>query len=106
MGFAALHPRLRSDALTGLSLQSYFFEPLLDVETGAGAVGKLVVAVDGGDRVLFHQVLHQLEQGEALERGAGIGRATVGIETADISDADALGVVAWAMGTDLFDGTA
>ena len=29
----------------------------------------------------------------------------VGIETADIGDADAVGVVAWAMGTDLFDGT-
>ena len=79
---------------------------MLDVETGAGTVGKLVVAVDGGDRVLFHQVLHQLEQGKTLERGAGVGRATVGIEAADISDANALGVVTWAMGTDLFDGTA
>lgn len=63
------------------------------------------MAVDGDDGVLFHQVLHQLEQGEALERGAGIGGVAVGIETADISDADALGVVAGAMGADLLDGT-
>ena len=106
MGFAALHPRLRSDALTGLSSQSYFFEPLLDVEAGAGTVGELVVAVDGGDGVLFHQVADELEEGEALGFGAGVGGMSIGIEAADIGDADALGVVAWAMGTDLFDGTA
>lgn len=87
-------------------LKIVFGEPLLDVETGAVSVGKLVVAVDGDDGVLFHQVLHQLEQGEALERGAGIGGVAVGIETADIGDADAVGVVTWAMGTDLLDGTA
>ena len=86
--------------------QAYFFAPLLDVETGAGTVGKLVVAVDGGDGVLFHQVMHQLEEGETLGFGAGVGGVAVGIEAADISDANALGVVTWAMGTDLFDGTA
>ena len=79
---------------------------MLDVETGAVSVGKLVVAVDGGDGVLFHQVLHQMEEGETLGFGAGVGGAAVGIEAADISDANALGVVTWAMGTDLFDGTA
>ena len=77
-----------------------------DVEAGAGTVGKLVVAVDGGDGVLFHQVMHQLEEGETLGFGAGVGGMSVGIEAADISDANALGVVTWAMGTDLFDGTA
>ena len=106
VGFATLHPRLSSDALTGLSLQSYFFEPLLDVEAGAGTVGELVVAMDGGDRVLFHQVADELEEGETLGFGAGVGGVAVGIEAADISDANALGVVTWAMGTDLFDGTA
>ncbi len=87
-------------------LNVVFFEPLLDVETGAGSVGELAMAVDGGDRVLFPQVLHQLEEGETLGFGAGVGRATVGIEAADIGDADALGVVAMAMCTDLLDGTA
>ena len=77
---------------------------MLDVETGAGAVGKLVVSVDGGDGVFFHQVLHQLEEGEALGFGAGVGGVAVGIEAADISDANALGVVSRTMGTDLFDG--
>ena len=79
---------------------------MLDVETGAGTVGKLVVAVDRGDRVFFHKIADELEEGEALGFGAGVGGATVGIEAADISDANALGVVTWAMGTDLFDGTA
>ena len=106
MGFAALHPRVRSDALTGLSSQSYFFEPLLYVEAGAGAVGVLVVAVDGGDRVFFHEVADELEKGEALGVGAGVGGVAVGIEAADIGDADALGVVAGAMGADLLDRTA
>lgn len=77
-----------------------------DVEAGAGTVGVFVVAVDGGDGVLFHQVLHQLEEGEALGFGAGIGWMAVGIEAADIGDADTVGVVAGAMGTDLLDGAA
>lgn len=64
------------------------------------------MAVDGGDGVLFHQVLHQLEEGETLWLGTGVGGVAVGIEAADIGDADAVGVVTWAMGTDLFDGTA
>ena len=87
-------------------LNVVFLAPLLDIEAGAGFGGVFVVAVDGGDVVLFHQVLHQLEQGEVLERGTGVGRASVGIKAADIGDANAVGVVAWAMGTDLFDGTA
>ena len=77
---------------------------MLDVETWAGSVGELVVAVDGGDGVLFHQVMHQLEEGEALGFGAGVGGVAVGIKATDISDANALGVVTWAMGTGLFDG--
>ncbi len=87
-------------------LKAVFFEPLLDDETGAGAVGELVVSVDGGDGVLFHQVTDELEEGEALRLGASIGGVSVGIEAADIGDANALGVVARAVGTDLFDGAA
>lgn len=79
---------------------------MLDVEAGAGTVGVFVMAVDGGDGVLFHQVADELEEGEALGFGAGVGGMSVGIEAADIGDANALGVVTWAMGTDLFDGTA
>ena len=79
---------------------------MLNVETGAGAVGELVVTVDGGDGVLFPQVLHQLEEGEALGFGACVGGVAVGIEAADIGDADTVGVVAGAMGTDLLDGAA
>ena len=70
---------------------------MLDIEAGAGFVGVFVVAVDGDDVVLFHQVLHQLEQGKTLERSTGVGRATVGIKAADIGDANAVGVVAFGM---------
>lgn len=87
-------------------LNVVFLAPLLDIEAGAGFGGVFVVAVDGGDVVLFHQVLHQLEQGETLWLGTGVGGVSVGIEAADIGDADALGVVTRAMGTDLFDATA
>ena len=79
---------------------------MLDVEAGTGTVGELVVTVDGGDGVLFHQVLHQMEEGEALGFGAGVGGVAVGIEAADISDTDTVGVVAGAMGSDLLDGAA
>ena len=64
------------------------------------------MAVDRGYIVLLHQVLHQLEEGEALGFGACVGGVAVGIEAADIGDADAVGVVTRAMGTDLLDGTA
>ena len=79
---------------------------MLDIKTGAGFDGVFVVAVDGGDVVLLHQVLHQLEQGETLGFGAGVGGVAVGIKATDIGDADAVGVVAGAMGSSLFDGTA
>ena len=79
---------------------------MLDVETGAGAVGELVVSVDGGDRVLFPQVSDELEEGEALGFGAGVGGMSSGSEAADIGDADTVGVGAGAMGTDLLDGAA
>lgn len=79
---------------------------MLDVETGTGAVGELVVSVDGGDGVLFHQVSDELEEGETLGFGVGVGGVTVSIKAADIGDADALGVVARAVGSDLLDGTA
>ena len=78
----------------------------MDVETGAGAVGELVVAVDRGDRVFFHKIADELEEGEALGFGAGVDGMSVGIEAADISDANALGVVAFCMCAGMFDRTA
>ena len=54
--------------------------------------------------MFFHKIADELEEGETLGFGAGVGGVTVGIEAADISDANALGVVTRAMGTDLFDG--
>ena len=87
-------------------LKTILFAPLLDTKAGAGFGGVFVVAVDGGDVVFLHKVLHQLEQGETLERGAGVGGMSVGIETADIGDADAVGVVTFGMCARLLDRTA
>ena len=79
---------------------------MLDAKTGAGFGGVFVVAVDRGDVVLFHQVLHQLEQGKTLEGGAGVGRAAVVIKASDIGDADAVGVVAFGVCAGLLNRTA
>ena len=68
---------------------------MLDVETGTGAIGVLIVAVDGGDRVFFHQVADELVKGEALGFGAGVGGMAVGIKAADIGDANAVGIMAF-----------
>ena len=87
-------------------LKTILFAPLLDTKAGAGFGGVFVVAVDGGDVVFLHKVLHQLEQGETLERGAGVGRATVGIKAADIGDTYAVCVVAFGMCARLLDRTA
>lgn len=87
-------------------LKIVFGEPLLDVEAGAGTVGVFVMAVDGGDGVLFHQVADELEEGEALGFGAGVGGVAVGIEATDIGDADAVCITAGTVGTDLLNGTA
>ena len=80
--------------------------PLLNVEAGAGAIGILIMAVDEGDGILFHQVADELEEGEALGFGAGVGRTAVVVEAADIGDADAAGVVSGAVGARLLDGAA
>ena len=87
-------------------LNVVFFEPLLDVEAGAGTVGELVVAVDRGYRVFFHKIADELEEGEALGFGAGVGGMSVGIEAADIGNADAVDIVAGAVGADLLNGAA
>ena len=50
----------------------------------------------------MEEVLHRTELG----RGAGVGWMAVGIETALIADADAVGIVMSGMGADFFLGTA
>ena len=87
-------------------LKTILFAPLLDAKTGAGTVGEFVVAVDGGDGVLFLEVFYQLEEGEALGFGAGVSGVAVGIKAADIGDAYAVCVVAFGMCARLLDRTA
>ncbi len=87
-----------------MRLEIVVFAPLLDVEAGTGAVGVLIVSVDRGDGVFFHQVLDKLEENKTLRLGSGVGGVAVGIKSTDIGNADALDVVAGAMGADLLDG--
>lgn len=44
-----------------MRLEIVVFAPLLDVEAGTDTVGVFVVSVDGGNGVLFHQVLDELK---------------------------------------------
>ena len=46
--------------------------------------------------------MDELEEGEALGFGACVGGMPVGIKATDIGDADALGVMAGAVGADFF----
>jgi len=87
-----------------MRLEIVVFAPLLDVEAGTGTVGVLIVSVDGGNGVFFHQVLDKLEENKTLRLGSGVGGMAVGIMATDIGNADALDVVAGAMGADLLDG--
>lgn len=87
-----------------MRLEIVVFAPLLDVEAGTGTVGVLIVSVDGGNGVFFHQVADELEKDYTLGLGSGVGGVAVGIKAADIGNADAVDIVAGAVGADLLDG--
>ena len=73
----------------------------LGVEAGAGLVdtGEVAVAEDAGRGVVGTKGTEQGREGGLLEGRAGVGRATVGVETALVADAEAVGVVALGVGT-------
>ena len=56
--------------------------------------------------MFFHQVSDELEEGETLGFGTGVGGVAVGIESTDIGDADAVGIVAFGVCAGLLDGSA
>lgn len=58
------------------------------------------MAVDSGAWVLPSKGLNECPEGIFLCRGAGVLRAAVGGEASDVADADGVGVVAGAVGSD------
>ena len=73
---------------------------LFQLEARAVFIGKFPVSVDGSVWVLPPEGLNESPEGVFLCRGAGVLREVVGGETPDIADADGVGVVAGAVGSD------
>ena len=72
---------------------------LSDIKTRTSFVGKFIVTVDCGVGELFEKHLAEGVHHVALLVGAGIFGTTVAVQSANIADADGVGVVAYAMGT-------
>ena len=73
---------------------------LFHVKARAVLIGKFSVSVNSGIRVLPSGGLHECPEGVFLCRGAGVLRAAAGGEAPDVADADGVGVVAGAVGSD------
>ena len=67
---------------------------------------KVVMAKDLGIGVIGLQSSKQGDEGMLLGRGAGVGSFAIGIETALITNANGMGVVATGMGSNHLLGTA
>lgn len=61
------------------------------------------MAVDGGLGVLLLQLFQEMQQRGLLGGGAGVLGFTLAVETADITDAYGMGIMAFAVGTYLLD---
>lgn len=76
------------------------------IEGGAGLGGEIPVTVDAGMWEVGTKAMEERAKGGALLRRAGVpGCATIRGDATDVADAERMGVVARAMGTDLCDGT-
>ena len=64
------------------------------------------MAVDGGLGVLLLQLFQETQQRGLLGWSAGVLGSALTVETADIADADGMGIVAFTVGTGLLDGAA
>lgn len=78
---------------------------LSDVKTRTSFVGEFIVTVDCGVGELFEKHFAEGVHHVALLVGAGVLGTAVAVQTADIADADGVGVVAYAMGSHLTEGT-
>ena len=64
------------------------------------------MAVDGGLGVLLLQLFQEAQQRGLLGGGAGVLGFALAVETADIADADGMGIMAFAVRSGLLDGAA
>ena len=82
-------------------------EPFAGVETGTGLAdaGEVAVTEDLGIGEVNAEAAEQFFHGDLLSFGTGVGRTTLGIESAFVADAQTVGVVAADMRTGLCHGT-
>lgn len=78
---------------------------LSDIKTRTSFVGEFIVTVDCGVGELFEKHFAEGVHHIALLVGAGIFGTAVAVQSADVADADGVGVVAYAMGSYLTEGT-
>ena len=71
------------------------FEPLLGVEarTLLANAGEVTMAEDGGIGIVEAEAMEEFLHRHLLSEGTSVGRFAVGIESALIADADAVGIV-------------
>ena len=79
------------------------FEPLLGVETWTllANAGEVTMTEDGGIGIVEAERVEEFLHRYLLGEGTGVGLLAVGIESALIADADAVGVVVSGVGSDL-----
>ena len=79
------------------------FEPLLGVEarTLLANAGEVTMAEDGGIGIVEAEAMEKFLHRHLLSEGTSVGRFAVGIESALIADADAVGIVVSGMSANL-----
>ena len=79
------------------------FEPFLGIEARAflAHAGEVTMAEDGGIGIVEAEAMEEFLHRHLLSEGTSVGRFAVGIESALIADADAVGVVVSGVGADL-----
>ena len=87
--------------VAGALLEAFFgLDNAVAIEVGT----EVSMAVDIADGEFVDQQGDQGANGELLHGSAGVGRFSLVIESADIADPDAVGVVSFAVGTDVVEG--
>ena len=91
---------LRCSLLRGGRLEALVLDAGGEAGTALGYAGQLAVADDTGLGVIVAQIGQQFVERAFLWLGAGVGRLALRVETALVADADRVGIVVQAVGTD------
>ena len=89
-------------------MEVYFFQPCLNIETRTRLLDpwKVSVTDDFGIRIVKAEAFQKFYHATLLGFCTGIGRSAGGIQTAFVTNADAVGVVMLGVGTNHLLGTA